>query len=69
MNMKTELWTTEPISCTCEVMRGQEFCDAPTVAAYPAMSRGWMALCFKHSLKHPEATPTDELIQKGEAWI
>lgn len=61
-------WVTRPISCTCEVMREGKTCDLPTVAAYPAWGGGWMALCHKHAAKHTEATPTDELITRGETW-
>lgn len=67
--MKPTAWKTAPISCTCEVMRSAtEFCELPTIAAYPTQGGGWMALCFKHSLKHTEATKTEVLIARGETW-
>lgn len=69
-------WKTEPISCVCEVMEKYHplmpvrVCEKPTVAAYPAMGGGWMALCVRHSRKHlPNgAIPTDNLIRGGETW-
>jgi hypothetical protein len=74
-------WLAEAISCTCEVMVGNkparkchaptvEFCEKPTVAAYPAMGGGWMALCERHARKHLPggAYRTDELIAKGATW-
>ena len=68
--MKTN-WKTKPISCTCEVIISYEplrFCGLATVKAYPAAGGGWMALCYKHGLKHTEAFDTDELIRAGEVW-
>lgn len=67
----SEEWKTAPISCTCEVLGNGmvKECGQPTHAAYPASGGGWMALCFKHALKHTEALPTDSLIAlKGERW-
>lgn len=72
--MKTSsTWKTEPISCTCEVLRPYAgvLCDKPTTHAYPAMGCGWMALCARHAqkhIKHGGAIPTDELILRGEKW-
>lgn len=66
--IKEAKWKTRPISCTCEVMRGQALCDLTTVAAYPAWGGGWMALCKEHAKKHTEATNTDDLIKQGETW-
>jgi len=60
---RSHQWLTSSISRTCEV----DGCDKPTVAAYPAMSGGWIALCANHNRKH-KAFPTDELIAKGERW-
>jgi len=47
-----------------------EFCEKPTVAAYPTMGGGWMALCALHARKHfPNAAlSTDDLIRNGETW-
>lgn len=65
-------WATAPISPTCEVHVRRDGitcdCEMATHAAYPAWGGGWMALCYLHSLKHTEATPTDELIARGETW-
>lgn len=70
--MKPSKWKTEPISCTCEVglCSGDppSLCGDPTVAAYKAWGFGWMALCYKHALKHSEAVRTDILIASGETW-
>lgn len=63
-------WKTAPISCTCEQFIDSMVtqCGHPTVAAYPAQGGGWMALCYKHALKHGSAQRTDALISKGERW-
>lgn len=63
-------WKTEPISPTCRVMIAKgEFCDRPTDRCYPAMGGGWMALCFKHSLKHSATSfRIQELIETGERF-
>jgi len=61
-------WKNEPISSTCEVLVGSGFCGEATVKAYPAMGGGWMALCYRHGLKHSEAFSTDQLIAAGETW-
>jgi hypothetical protein len=69
---KGEPWTTAPISPTCEVLVSEvplKFCDEPTVMAYPAMRKGWMALCEKCGLKHANySSRTDDLISRGETW-
>lgn len=55
-SMKTEKWTTRPISPTCEVLRGKSglsgVCGDPTSYAYPAHGGGWMSLCDRHGQKH-----------------
>lgn len=72
-------WRTEPISPICETAleygkspSGITFiarkCNVATVKAYPAMGRGWMALCSFHARKHPEAFDAYELIKNGETW-
>lgn len=64
-------WTTEPISCMCQVLlqsKPLRFCDKPTVKAYPAMGGGWATLCSRHALKHKEAFDVCELIEDGEVW-
>lgn len=68
---KPEVWTTRPISPTCEMLRLYGACDKPTEYAYPAMGGGWMALCFKHGqkhLKHGGAKHIEDLIRNGETF-
>lgn len=49
-------WQTEVVSVSCQVLLcTRAVCGAPTVAAYPAMGGGWMALCElceSHAVKH-----------------
>lgn len=41
------------VNLTCEHRYGEKhFCHAPTVAAYPTMGGGYMALCRTHAEKH-----------------
>ena len=63
-------WLAKPINRTCEVENDQRVaCNKPTVAAYPAMGGGWMALCEQHAKKHlPNVYWTGELIAKGARW-
>lgn len=71
--MKTEKWTTRPISPTCEVLRGKSglsgFCGDPTSYAYPAHGGGWMSLCFRHGQKHlPQIKTIEQLLSEGETF-
>jgi hypothetical protein len=68
LKFKLHKWKTAPISPTCEVLRLSGMCDQPTSFAYPAMGGGWMALCYKHGLKHIHAIHVDKLIASGEKW-
>lgn len=55
-------WQSEPISRYCEVfVRFDKLCYKPTTHAYPAMGKGYFALCSEHAKKHPEAWPIQEI--------
>lgn len=56
------------ISDTCEVMEDfatQKMCGAPTVAGYPALGGGFMALCAEHAPAHAYITQPIEDIKAG----
>ncbi len=63
----SEAHMQEPLSTTCEHMpRGSAACGKPTCYAYPAMGRGWMALCHEHGQKHlPHAHHVTTLVLAG----
>lgn len=72
-------WKTRPISPTCEKIVGYRagaagddrytFCDCATSFAYPAAGGGWMALCYRHGLKHqPHVSTIEDLIEGGERF-
>lgn len=69
-NSKSDDWKTEPISPTCQVSLAKDkFCGQATDRCYPAMGGGWMAMCFKHSLKHrAHSFRIQELIESGERF-
>lgn len=66
---QTESQPRRPISPTCEVyIRKDTQCGLPATHAYPAAGGHWMALCYKHSLKHREAFSIDDLIRGGQTF-
>lgn len=68
--LKIHDWKTAPISSVCEVQREGQSCGQPTTHAYPAMGRGWMALCYTHAEKHRlRCMPITELFLAGETLI
>lgn len=68
--MKTKKWKTAPISPTCENWdENRQPCGRATSFAYPADGGGWMALCYRHGLKHlPQILTIETLIQRGEKF-
>lgn len=71
--MREISWINQPISRTCEVLEPdygcKQYCEAETTHAYQANRRGWMALCARHAVNHPEATPIAELLKRGEVLL
>jgi hypothetical protein len=60
-------WENEPISPTCQHVPFLEECGLPTCYAYPAMGKGWMALCHEHGQKHlPHIFDLPTLILEGQ---
>jgi hypothetical protein len=56
---------TAEISPTCESRRDGRACNQPTVAGYPAMGGGWMALCAGHVSPHETYCVPVEDIRRG----